>query len=143
MCVRQTRTDDLNKQAGNKPISRWKPGQSGNPSGRPIGARSKFSEAKVADFAADWDKHGAGVLERVRMTDPATYLRVAAVLVPKELNVAVEQKTPGGLDAEDWQVLRRIVDLIKANAPGGELGPTLQMIENALRADQAKMIEAQ
>lgn len=143
MCVRQTRTDDLNKQAGNKPISRWKPGQSGNPSGRPIGARSKFSEAMVADFAADWDKHGAGVLERVRMTDPATYLRVAAVLVPKELNVAVEQKTLGGLDAEDWQVLRRIVDLIKANAPGGELGPTLQMIENALRADQAKMIEAQ
>ena len=29
----------------------------------------------VADFAADWNEHGAGVLERVRMTDPATYLR--------------------------------------------------------------------
>ena len=76
------------------------------------------------------------------MTDPAT-IRVAAVLVPKELNVAVEQKTPGGLEVEEWQILRRVVDLIKANAPGGELGPTLQMIENALRADQAKMIEAQ
>jgi hypothetical protein len=35
------------------------------------------------------------VLERVRMTDPATYLRVA-VLVPKELNVAVEQTALGG-----------------------------------------------
>jgi hypothetical protein len=97
----------------------------------------------VADFAADWNEHGAGVLERVRMTDPATYLRVAAVLVPKELNVAVEQKTPGGLDVDEWQILRRVVDLIKANAPGDELGPTLELIENALRADQAKMIEAE
>ena len=77
------------------------------------------------------------------MTDPATYLRVAAVLVPKELNVAVEQKTPGSLEVEEWQILRRVVDLIKANAPGGELGPTLQRIENALRADQAKLIEAE
>jgi hypothetical protein len=41
-------------------------------------------------------RHGGA--ERVRMTDPATYLRVA-VLVLKELNVAVEQKTRGGLDA--------------------------------------------
>jgi hypothetical protein len=97
----------------------------------------------VADFAADWNEHGAGVLERVRMTDPATYLRVAAVLVPKELNVAVEQKIPGGLDVDEWQILRRVVDLIKASAPGGELGPVLEIIETALRADQAKMIEAE
>ena len=60
--------------------------------GSPIGSRSKFSEAMFADFAADWNENGAGVLERVRMIDPATYLRVATVLAPKELNVAVEQK---------------------------------------------------
>ena len=107
-----------------------------------MGSRSKFSEAMVADFAADWDAHGAAVLERVRLTDPATYLRVAAVLVPKELNVAVEQKTPGGLDVDEWQILRRIVDLIKANAPGAELGPVLETIENALRSESAKLIES-
>jgi hypothetical protein len=67
-------------------------------------------------------------------------MRVAAVLVPKELKVAAEQKTPGGLYVEEWQILRRVVDLIKANAPGGELGPTLELIENSLRADQAKLI---
>ena len=134
----------MNKQGRNKPVvSRWKPGQSGNSAGRPIGSRSKFSEAMVADFAADWNEHGAGVLERVRMTDPATYLRVAAVLVPKELNVAVEQKTPGGLDVDEWQILRRVVDLIKVNAPGGDLGPTLELIEIALRADAAKLITAE
>jgi hypothetical protein len=36
-----------------------------------------------------------------------------------------------------------VVDLIKANAPGGELGPTLEMIETALIANQPKMIEAE
>lgn len=129
----------VNKQVA----SRWKPGQSGNPSGRPVGSRSKFSEAMVADFAADWNEHGAAVLERVRMTDPATYLRVAAVLVPKELNVAVEQKTPGGLDVEEWQILRAVVDVIKARAPNGDLRSTLELIDHTLRADQAKMITAE
>jgi hypothetical protein len=33
--------------------------------------------------------------------------------------------------------------LIQQNAKGAELGPVLETIENALRADQAKMIEAQ
>jgi hypothetical protein len=33
--------------------------------------------------------------------------------------------------------------LIQANAKGAELGPVLEKIENALRADQAKMIEAE
>ena len=40
-------------------------------------------------------------------------------------------------------MLRRVVDLIKATAPGGDLSSTLETIENALRADQAKMIEAE
>jgi hypothetical protein len=33
--------------------------------------------------------------------------------------------------------------LIKTNAPGGELGPTLELIETALRSDAAKLIEAE
>jgi hypothetical protein len=36
-----------------------------------------------------------------------------------------------------------VIDLIKVNANGAGLGPVLQTIEDALRADQAKLIEAQ
>jgi hypothetical protein len=36
-------------------------------------------------------------------------------------------------------VLWRVVDLIKASAPGGDLSSTLEVIENSLRADQAKL----
>ena len=56
---------------------------------------------------------------------------------------SVEQRTPGNLDPDEWAILRRVIDLIKQNANGAELGPVLETIENALRADRAKMIEAQ
>jgi hypothetical protein len=36
-----------------------------------------------------------------------------------------------------------LVSRIQVNAKGAELGPVLETIENALRADQAKMIEAE
>jgi hypothetical protein len=75
------------------------------------------------------------------VTDPATYLRIAASLVPKEMNVAVQQQTPGNLDPADWEVLRRVVDLIRANAPDRDLSSTLALLEDTLRADQAKVIE--
>ena len=36
-----------------------------------------------------------------------------------------------------------MIDLIQTNAKDAELGPVLETTENALRADQAKMIEAE
>jgi|SRR6516162_9603462 hypothetical protein len=78
----------------NRNLRTIKPGEVRNP----VGSRSKFSEAMVADFLADWHQHGTDVLEQVRKKDPATYLRVAAVLVPKELRVDAKQETPGNLD---------------------------------------------
>jgi hypothetical protein len=58
----------------------------------------------------------------------------------RRLLTGVEQRTPGNLDPDEWAILRRVIDLIQANAKGAELGPVLQVIETALRADQAKLI---
>jgi len=55
----------------------WKPGQSGNPKGRPIGARQKISEQLLADLATVWETHGASVLERLAMTDPGKLAQIA------------------------------------------------------------------
>ncbi|HKG72897.1 MAG TPA: hypothetical protein VKA79_01535 [Aestuariivirgaceae bacterium] len=49
----------------------------------------------------------------------------------------------GNLERDDWAILRRVIDLIQANVKGAKLGPVLEKIENALRADQAKLIEAE
>jgi hypothetical protein len=57
--------------------------------------------------------------------------------------ISLEQRTPGNLDPDEWAILRRVIDMIQANANGAELGPVLETIENALRADQAKLITAE
>jgi hypothetical protein len=49
----------------------------------------------------------------------------------------------GNLDPDEWTIQQRVIDLIQQNAKGAELGPVLETIENALRADHAKMIEAE
>jgi len=46
---------------------------------------------------------------------------------------------PGNLDPDEWAILRRVIDLIKTNANGAELGPVLETIENALRADTRRL----
>jgi hypothetical protein len=62
--------------------------------------------------------------------------------LPRNIFISVEQRTPGNLDPDEWAILRRVIDLILANAKGAEIGPVPETIENALRADQTKMIEA-
>jgi hypothetical protein len=74
---------------------------------------------------------------------PASLRRFAYGLLPRDVFISVEQRTPGNLDPDEWAILRRVIDLIQQNAAGAELGPVLETIENALRADQAKMIEAE
>ena len=55
--------------------------------GRPKGSRNRFAEAFVADFLSDWETHGAKALADCRACDPAAYLKVAATLLPKDLNI--------------------------------------------------------
>jgi hypothetical protein len=95
----------------------------------------------VADFLSDWHQHGTDVLERVRVTEPATYLRVTAVLVPKEMKVEVEQKA-GPIQAAEVPMMRRLLELIETNAPGGDTEEIFRVLEDALRFHFAKQIDA-
>lgn len=70
-------------------LKSFKPGQSGNPAGRPKGARNRLSEAFLKALADDFEKDGVDAIAKVRGIDPAAYLRVCASLLPKDLNVTV------------------------------------------------------
>jgi len=63
---------------------RFLTGNNGGP-GRPSGSRNTLESEIVAAISADWQSHGAAVLEKVRKTNPAAYLRVVASLVPREI----------------------------------------------------------
>ena len=62
----------------------WKPGQSGNPKGRPLGSRNKFSEDFLRDFHESWQAFGKPALETMAMLYPVEFVRLVATLMPKE-----------------------------------------------------------
>lgn len=57
------------------------------------GARTKLSNALLEAFASDFEKHGPSVIERVRIEDPSTYLKVAVSVLPKDMTLEVTSVT--------------------------------------------------
>jgi Family of unknown function (DUF5681) len=62
----------------------FKPGQSGNPKGRPRGSRNKLAEAALRELCADFEGHGMAAIVRCREERPDIYLRIVASLLPKQ-----------------------------------------------------------
>lgn len=67
--------------------TRWKPGQSPNPGGKPVGARNRLTAAFLNALAADFDAHGAAAIKECRETKPEAYIKAIAALCPKEVEV--------------------------------------------------------
>lgn len=86
----------------------WKPGQSGNPAGRPKGSRNKLGEAFISALHDDFNENGVAAIQRVRVDRPHEYLKVIASLLPKELKVTTES------DLTDEQLDQRIRQLAAA-----------------------------
>lgn len=83
----------------------WKPGQSGNPAGRPKGSRHKLGENFIAEMHADFQVHGKAVIEKVREKYPDTYLKIIAGMLPGEMNVRITD------DLDDTALDKRIQQL--------------------------------
>ena len=66
------------------PNNLWQPGVSGNPAGRARGSRNALSEEVICALLRDFRQHGQKAVARVRRTQPAAYLKILALLVPRE-----------------------------------------------------------
>ena len=54
--------ETINNHPNLKP---WKPGQSGNPAGKPPGTRHAFSQGFIRDFALVWQEEGLEAVRKV------------------------------------------------------------------------------
>lgn len=91
----------------------YKPGQSGNPAGRPKGSRNKLTEAFIEAMHASFVAHGPDTIEIVRTEKPDQYLKVIASLVPKDVNLTVNNLD----DLSDAELAERIQSLATQLAP--------------------------
>lgn len=62
----------------------FKPGQSGNPAGRPKGSRNALSEAFIAAVFQDFAKHGIASIAAMRVEKPNEYAKMIASLIPSQ-----------------------------------------------------------
>lgn len=76
--------------AADENLKPWQPGQSGNPGGKPKGARNRIQGAFLNALADDFDAHGRAALEAARQKDPMGYIKAVASLMPRQ----VEESKP-------------------------------------------------
>jgi hypothetical protein len=121
----------------------WKPGQSGNLNGRPVGSRSAFSAGFTRDLAEVWASHGKASMLYTAEKQPAVFFATCARLLPNDVRVTVEQQLPGNLSPADWNLMLEIVDAVKQAIPDASNRPSgtvLEHVLDALRQAEAKTI---
>jgi hypothetical protein len=103
----------------------FEPGRSGNPAGAPVGSRHRqqLNGEFIAALLRDFRQGGPKAIERVRRTQPAAYLKILALLMPREQKV------------EHRNLLKEMTD--------EELEAAIEFIEKMLaaQAENAKVID--
>jgi hypothetical protein len=87
--------------------------------------RRSFNKDFLLALATDFKQHGASAIAKVRKQQPAAYMKICALLVPREMRV----EHSGGVKSMTDEELERGIEAIK------------QMLE-ARAGDQVKIIEA-
>jgi hypothetical protein len=102
------------------PTNFWQPGVSGNPAGRPRGSRNALSEEVICALLRDFRKHGEKAIAKVRRDQPGVYLKVIALLIPREHKV--EHSNPlKDLTDEQLEAMIEYIETSLAAQAGGSI----------------------
>src|SRR5215510_6734202 len=116
------------------PNNLWQRGVSGNPAGRPRGSRNALSEEVICALLRDFRQHGQKAVARVRQTQPAAYLKILALLVPREHKV--EHSNP--LKSLTDEQLEAMIEYLETSL-AAQAGAPAKMIEGTIEPISVKV----
>jgi hypothetical protein len=97
---------------------KFAPGWSGNPGGSLEATRRSFNKDFLLALAADFKKHGAAAIEKVRKQQPAAYMKICALLVPREMKVEQSNAIKAMSDEQIEACIEAIEGMLAARAAG-------------------------
>jgi len=121
----EAKHDTAGKVINGRINGRFAPGYSGNPGGSPEATRRAFNKRFLLDLAEDWQQHGREVFKRVRRESPASYLKVCALLVPREMKL----EHSGGVKAMTDEHIEGAIAAIEAWMAAQKAGEGAKVIE--------------
>jgi hypothetical protein len=104
---------------------KFAPGYSGNPGGSLEATRRSFNKDFLLALAADFKKHGAAAIEKVRKQQPAAYMKICALLVPREMKL----EHSGGVKAMTDEQIEGAIAAIEAWMAAQKAGEGAKVIE--------------
>src|SRR5215470_2997265 len=119
---------------------KFAPGWSGNPGGSLEATRRSFNRDFLLALSADFKRHGPQAIEKVRKTQPAAYMKICALLVPKEFKVEHSNVLKAMTDEELEQTLAALRQYVAEREAVNVIEGTAEPV--ALPAPEAQSREA-
>jgi hypothetical protein len=107
---------------------KFAPGWSGNPGGSLEATRRSFNKDFLLALAADFKQHGASAIEKVRKQQPAAYMKICALLVPREMKVEHSNPLKNLTDEQ----LEAMIEYIETSL-AAQAGRSVKLIEGTIR----------
>jgi hypothetical protein len=108
-----------------KPNGQFAKGVSGNLGGNAQRTRHIFNKAFLEALAADFRKGGPEAIAKVRKNQPAAYMKICALLVPRELKL----EHSGGVKSMTDEQIEATIEAIQGMLAAREAGAGAKVID--------------
>ena len=113
-----------------RPSTLFKPGQSGNPAGRPKGSKNKLTENILEDLAEFYATEGKDLIRRVRDENPTALLQGLMKLIPRDYQLNLTADISADITAEQRRRIAESWILSQGNMPDILEGEAVRVVES-------------